>query len=180
MHGGPLLATAHLARGAAALGDGRNGDAFRHLWPIFDVTHPAFHRFMRWSALLDLVEAAVGSRRAEQLADILAELEGIATGSGSPFLLAELLAARPLLANEDEAEGLFVAALGKDLRAYPFLQARTLFSFGRWLRRQRSLTSLSTSRGLPGFLKRILSNISQQMWTPSKREFCGRSSRASR
>ena len=58
---GPLLATAHLARGAAAIGDGRHEDAFRHLWPVFDETAPAFHRFMRWSALLDLVEAAVGS-----------------------------------------------------------------------------------------------------------------------
>ena len=36
MRGGPLLATAHLARGAAALGDGRHDDAFRHLWPVFD------------------------------------------------------------------------------------------------------------------------------------------------
>ena len=31
----------------------------------------------------------------------------------------------------------FAAALGQDLTAHPFLQARTLFSFGRWLRRQR-------------------------------------------
>src|SRR5438309_1809947 len=36
MKGGPLLATAHLARGAAALGDGRHDDAFQHLWPVFD------------------------------------------------------------------------------------------------------------------------------------------------
>src|SRR5260221_7216028 len=34
--GGPLLATAHLARGAEAIGDGRNEDAYRHLWPVFD------------------------------------------------------------------------------------------------------------------------------------------------
>ena len=34
-------------------------------------------------------------------------------------------------------EALFIVALGTDLRTLPFLQARTLFSFGRWLRRQR-------------------------------------------
>src|SRR5437016_1454282 len=34
----PLLAMAHLARGAAAIGDGRHDDAFRHLWPVFDET----------------------------------------------------------------------------------------------------------------------------------------------
>ena len=33
MKGGPLLAPAHLARGAEALGDGRHEEAFRHLWP---------------------------------------------------------------------------------------------------------------------------------------------------
>ena len=30
-----------------------------------------------------------------------------------------------------------MAALGEESRSYPFLRARTLFSFGRWLRRQR-------------------------------------------
>jgi hypothetical protein len=137
MKGGPLLATAHLARGAAALGDGRHEDAFRHLRPVFDTAEPAFHRYMRWSGLLDLVEAAVGSGHAEQLGGRLAELEEIATRSGSPFLQVELVAAKPILAAEDHAETVFVAALHTMLKAYPFLNARTLFSFGRWLRRQR-------------------------------------------
>src|SRR5438552_7027238 len=55
MKGGPLLATAHLARGAAAIGDGTHEDAFQHLWPVFDETDSVFHRFMRWPDLLDLV-----------------------------------------------------------------------------------------------------------------------------
>jgi DNA-binding CsgD family transcriptional regulator len=41
------------------------------------------------------------------------------------------------LIGDDDAETLFVAALAQDLTGYPFLRARTLFSFGRWLRRQR-------------------------------------------
>ncbi len=137
MKGGSLLATAHLARGAAALGDGRHEEAFRHLWPVFDDTQPAFHRFMRWSALLDLVEAAAGSGQADQLVDLVADLEDIAARSGSPLLQAELVAARPLLAADAEAEQLFVAAVANSLKAHPFLEARTLFSFGRWLRRRR-------------------------------------------
>src|ERR1700736_4321773 len=60
MKGGPLLATAHLARGAAALGDGRYHDAFQHLWPVFDENDSASRRFMRWQALLDLIESAAG------------------------------------------------------------------------------------------------------------------------
>jgi ATP/maltotriose-dependent transcriptional regulator MalT len=133
----PLLATAHLARGAAAIGDGRHEDAFRHLWPVFDETDQAFHRYMRWSALLDVVEAAIGSGQADKLTDVLAELQQIATLSDVPFLQAELRYARPLLASDHDAERLFSDALRQDSTAYPFLHARTLFSFGRWLRRQR-------------------------------------------
>lgn len=133
----PLLATAHLARGAAAIGDGRHDDAFRHLWPVFDETDQVFHRFMRWSAILDLVEAAVGSGQADKLTDVLAELQQIAALSHVPFLQAELKFARPLLASDDGAERLFSDALRQDSAAYPFLHARTQFSFGRWLRRQR-------------------------------------------
>jgi ATP/maltotriose-dependent transcriptional regulator MalT len=137
MKGGPLLATAHLARGAAALGDGRQEEAFHHLWPVFDETSPAFHRFMRWSGLVDLVEGGVGSGQAAKLGDMMAELEGIAARSSSPFFKVEVVCAKPLLVGDEEAERVFVAALGKDLSALPFLHARTLFSFGRWLRRQR-------------------------------------------
>jgi len=45
--------------------------------------------------------------------------------------------ARRMLAADDQAEPLFTAALAEDLAGYPYLRARTLFSFGRWLRRQR-------------------------------------------
>jgi DNA-binding CsgD family transcriptional regulator len=137
MKGGPLLATAHLARGAAAIGDGRHEDAFQHLWPVYDETDSVFHRFMRWPALLDLVEAAVGSGQAWRLTDVIGELEAISDHSEPPILCLSLVCARPLLAADDEAEPLFSTALAKDLAGYPFLRARTLFSLGRWLRRRR-------------------------------------------
>jgi len=137
MKGGPLLATAHLARGAAAIGEGRHDDAFQHLWPVFDEADPAFHRFMRWPAVLDLVEAAAGSVQAGRLTDVIADLEAISTHSEPPILRLNLACARPLLAAEDQAEPLFTAALAEDLAGYPFLRARTLFSLGRWLRRRR-------------------------------------------
>ncbi|HEY2437964.1 MAG TPA: helix-turn-helix transcriptional regulator, partial [Solirubrobacteraceae bacterium] len=133
---GPLLAPAHLARGAAALGEGRHGEAFRHLWPIFDESDPVFHRFMRWPAVLDLVEAAARSGHLEQASCVMAELEAIAALSGPPFLLILLACARPLLADDDVAQPLFEAAL-EDRSAYLYQRARTLFSFGSWLRRRR-------------------------------------------
>jgi len=137
MKGGPLLAPAHLARGAAALGEGRHDDAFRALWPVFDEADPAYHRFMRWPAVLDLVEAGGRGEHAAQVTKVTGELEQIASRSEPPILCAGLACARPLLSNDDHAEAHFVAALGEGSRSYPFLRARTLFSFGRWLRRQR-------------------------------------------
>jgi DNA-binding CsgD family transcriptional regulator len=137
MKAGPLVAPAHLARGAAALGDGRHEDAFRHLWPIFDENDPAFHRFMRWPAVLDLVEAGGRGEHSERVAAVTCELEEIAKRSGPPILGAGLACARPLMADDDGAEALFATALDQDLTGHPFLHARTSFSFGRWLRRQR-------------------------------------------
>ena len=137
MNGGPLLAPAHLARGAAALGNGRHAEAFDHLWPVFDGGHPAFHRFMRWPAVLDLVEAATRSGHVEQAMGAIAELEAVAARSGPPLLLVLLSCARPLLAAEEDADALFQAALGQDRSPYMYPRARTLFSFGTWLRRQR-------------------------------------------
>jgi DNA-binding CsgD family transcriptional regulator len=137
MKGGPLLAPVHLARGAAALSEGRHDDAFRHLWPVFDENDPAFHRFMRWPAVLDLVEAGGRGEQAEQVSAVVAELEEIANRSNPPILSAGLLCSRPLMASDQEAEALFVDALDHDLTDYSFLQARTLFSYGAWLRRRR-------------------------------------------
>ncbi len=137
MKGGPLLATAHLARAAAAIGDGRHEEAFQHLWPIFDETDSAFHRFMRWPALLDLVEAAAGSGQTSRLTDVIADLEAVSLHAEPPILRLNLACARPLLAADDQAEPLFTAALAQDLAGYPFPRARTLYSFGRWLRRRR-------------------------------------------
>ena len=137
MNGGPLLAPAHLARGAAALSEGRHEDAFRALWPVFDEEDPAFHRFMRWPAALDLAEAGARGEHAAQAAEVMRELEEIAMRSGPPILRAGLACAKPLMSDDDHAEALFVAALSDESREYPFLRARTLFSFGRWLRRQR-------------------------------------------
>jgi DNA-binding CsgD family transcriptional regulator len=136
-NGGPLLAPAHIARGTAALGDGRQEDAFSDLWPIFDENDPAFHRFMRWSVVLDLVEAGGRGDHADRVLAVIAELEEIAGRSEPPILRVGLTCARPLLAGDDEAQDLFATAVGRDSMNYPFLRARTLFSFGCWLRRKR-------------------------------------------
>jgi DNA-binding CsgD family transcriptional regulator len=137
MNGGPMLAPVHLARGAAALGDGRHDEAFGHLWRVFDESDPAFHRFMRWPAVLDLVEAGCHGENVGRVKQVVSELEEIARHSSPPILCAGLACARPLVAAGDEAEQLFREAIGQGSGGYPFLRARTLFSFGCWLRRER-------------------------------------------
>jgi DNA-binding CsgD family transcriptional regulator len=97
----------------------------------------SFHRFMRWPAVLDLVEAAVGSGQAQRIDGVMAGLEAIGARTGRRSCARGWKCARPLLAADHQSGPLFEAALARDLAAYPFLRARTLFSFGRWLRRQR-------------------------------------------
>lgn len=134
--GGPLIAPAHLARGADAIGDGRYADAFRHLWPIFDDASPAYHRFMRWTALLDLVEAGVAIGKADQARRVVAELGQVAEKGGQPYLVRALACSRAILAEDEEADDLTAAALAGALD-YPFLRARVLYALGRRMRRAR-------------------------------------------
>ena len=92
---------------------------------------------MRWPAVLDLVEAGCRGEHAVQVAKVMADLEEVARHSAPPILRAGLVCARPLMSDDAHAAGLFIAALGHESQGYPFLRARTLLSFGRWLRRRR-------------------------------------------
>jgi DNA-binding CsgD family transcriptional regulator len=136
-NGGPLLATGLLARAAAALGEGRQEAAFAALWPVFDEEGAVFHRFMRWPSVLDLVEAAAGSGQLARISGVISDLEAIATESKPAILSAGLSCAQPLLAPDAVAGDRYESVLSQDLSGTPFLRARTLFSYGRWLRRQR-------------------------------------------
>src|SRR5260370_30458999 len=64
---GPLMATAHLARGAFAIGEGRYDAAFEHLWPVFDERDPVFHRSIPCPPVPDRVVPAVRTGTAARL-----------------------------------------------------------------------------------------------------------------
>ena len=167
MKSGAMVAPAHLARAAVALGEGRHDDAFRHLWPVFDRGDPAFHRFMRWWAVLDLVEAGGRGEHAALVNEVVDKLETIAARSQPPMLLAGLACARPLLADDDEAERLFVAALDHDLGSNAFLRPRTLLSFGSWLRRQRRVAD---SRGPLRSAAELFDTLGATRWSQRARQ----------
>ncbi|MET9240803.1 AAA family ATPase [Nonomuraea sp. NPDC003709] len=133
----PVLATVQLARGLAALGEGRYADAFDHLRRMHDPADPAFHLALRCFSLAELADAAAHSGQGRAVAGIIEELEAVALTTPSPSLHADLRYARAVLADEAAAEPFFDAALGADLRRWPFVRARVLLAYGEWLRRQR-------------------------------------------
>ncbi|MEU0558043.1 AAA family ATPase [Dactylosporangium sp. NPDC006015] len=133
----PVLATARLARGLAALGAGRYADAFEQFRRMHDPVDPSFHPALRCFALAELADAAVHSGQAGAVAGIVAELETFALQTPSPALHGGLRHARAVLAGDTAAEALFQAALQVDVGRWPFARARLQLAYGRWLRRQR-------------------------------------------
>ena len=133
----PALATALMARGLAALADGRFDEAYGHFRRLHDPADPAFQIALRLTSLGDLVDAATHSGQTEQVRPIVAELAETAAQTPAPVLHADLRLARALLAADNEAEALFEAALRADLAAWPLIRSRTQLAYGEWLRRHR-------------------------------------------
>ncbi|XVV09914.1 ATP-binding protein [Actinoplanes sp. CA-131856] len=136
----PVLATARLARGLAALGAGRYAEAYEHLRRMHDPADPSFHPALRCFSLADLADAAVHSGHADDIKKVVAEIEEFGRRTPSPALHGGLRHARAVLAGDDRAEELFRAALEEG----PFGRARVQLAYGRWLRRQRRVAD---SRG---------------------------------
>jgi ATP/maltotriose-dependent transcriptional regulator MalT len=132
-----VLAAAQLARGLAALGDGRPADALGHLRRLHDPADPAYHYAVRCYAIGDLAEAAVRSSAPEGMAELMHEMEAAARQTSSPALHAGLRFARALLAETADAERLFDAALQSDMSTWPFLRARVQLAYGEWLHQHR-------------------------------------------
>jgi DNA-binding CsgD family transcriptional regulator len=133
----PMLSLVQQARGIADLAGGRYADAYEQLRRIFDPADVAHHPFVRCWLIGELAEAAAHSGQQAEARVILEELEGVAAETGFPYLQAGLAYARPLLAEDDEAERLFQAGLATDLVTWPFVRARLLLTYGAWLRRRR-------------------------------------------
>jgi DNA-binding CsgD family transcriptional regulator len=133
----PMLALVQQARGLADLAGGRPADAYGQLRRIFEPTDVAYHPLIRCWLIGELAEAAAHSGQQAEARVLLEELEPLAARTGFPYLQAGLAYARPLLADDDEAEKLFQHGLTTNLAAWPFLRARLLLAYGAWLRRRR-------------------------------------------
>ncbi|MGV9677285.1 ATP-binding protein [Nocardia sp. NPDC003482] len=144
----PVLATVRLARGLAALGEGRYDDAFADLRRLHDPRDPAHSPALRAYFLGDLTDAAIRAGRADALRDLLDGLEPVVATTSSPALHIGWRYARALLAAD--AEPHFTEALAADLTDWPAERGRLHLAYGEWLRRQRriveSRTQLRTAR----------------------------------
>jgi DNA-binding CsgD family transcriptional regulator len=133
----PLLSLVQFSRGRYAVAHQLYSNGFEHLRRILDPSDVAFHPFVGYWALADLIEAAAHADKPDEARQHLEELESVAAQTSAPYLRATVGYARPLLAPDSEAEALYQAALESDLSDWPCYRGRLLLAYGRWLRRQR-------------------------------------------
>ncbi|WP_158711409.1 AAA family ATPase [Streptomyces xylophagus] len=125
-----------LTRGLTSLGAGRDRDAYRTLRAVFDLADPSFHRAERYMSLMFLADAAVRAGHREDARDLVAELEPTARATPAPLQHINLSYARAVLAGDDDAEDLYLAALRQDLSHWPYARAKVELAYGSWLRGQ--------------------------------------------
>ncbi len=135
-----ILSYAQFARGRYAIVSNQHSDAFEHLARVLDPSDIAYHPFVGYWGIADLIEAAARTGRHDEAARYLAELDALAEKTTAPYLKAMASYARPLVAPDDKAEPLYQKAFDTRLSSWPIHRARLLLAYGRWLRRQRRLT----------------------------------------
>jgi DNA-binding NarL/FixJ family response regulator len=134
----PLLTMVAIARGRADLAAGHFTQAFGHLSRLFDEADVAYHRWIRGTELADFVDAAVhGGGDLVLVRSVLAEWQQIEATTGAQHLQVQLAYATAVLADDSEAEELFLLAIATAAAGWPFFAARAKLAFGAWLRRQR-------------------------------------------
>jgi DNA-binding CsgD family transcriptional regulator len=132
----PLLAMVQFVRGRAAMVTQRYPEGLEHLRRALDPGEPGYHPFVGYWALADLVEAAMQCGDPALAHHYLELLESLAARTSSPNLRAQAAYARPLVAADDQAEGLYRLALDHELTGWYCLRGRIQLSYGRWLRRR--------------------------------------------
>lgn len=136
-----ILAFAQIARGRNAMVGGEYEDAFDQLQRMMDPADVAYHPFVGYMGIADLIEAATRIGRGTDAKIHFERLKALAEQTKAPYLQAMAAYAHPLVATDDEAESLYERALDTRLSNWPFHRARMLLAYGRWLRRQRRVAA---------------------------------------
>jgi DNA-binding CsgD family transcriptional regulator len=134
-----VLAKAEFARGVTHLTAGRHSDAFDHFVRMFDPHGPAHHEVVAQAAAPYVIECAVRAGRNDEAHRMMTLLEALGKRTPATLVHVGLRFARPLLADDSEAQDLYETALNAEPK-WPFDFARLEMSYGSWLRRQRRIT----------------------------------------
>ena len=135
-----MLAYVQVARGLAALGEGRHANAYDELRRIFDPTDPAHHVVPCCWYVGELAEAAARSGHIDDARSYLAELEPLVEGTKSSWIRGAVLYAHAQLASDRDAAVIYERALEAHAVTWPFQRARLNLAYGSWLRRQRRVS----------------------------------------
>ncbi|MGX1915917.1 helix-turn-helix transcriptional regulator [Streptomyces phaeochromogenes] len=131
---------ARRALGAAAAAEGAYETAYDQLRMVFTADGAPVHYHASYPALADLAAAAVRSGRREEAAAIVERSARALADDASPRLRALISRARGLLADPEDAEPHFRAALADPVfEHWPFERAQTLLDLAEWLRRRRRI-----------------------------------------
>ncbi|NUR75074.1 MAG: helix-turn-helix transcriptional regulator, partial [Thermoleophilia bacterium] len=131
-----LLSCAQLARGLAMLDLDRPDEAYEALRRALDPADPTYHQRESFGAVMFLAEAASLCARVPEARLMLGRLRDVAEVTPVPVLRVQLDYAEAVLAEDDEAEELFLRGLARDLERWPWVRARLELAYGRWLCRQ--------------------------------------------
>ncbi len=132
-------AKAEFARGVTHLTAGRHSEAFDHFVRMFDPHGPAYHEVVAQAAAPYVIECAVRAGRNDEARRMMTLLEELGKRTRATLVHIGLRFARPLLADDSEAQDLYETALNAEPR-WPLDFARLEMSYGSWLRRQRRIT----------------------------------------
>jgi DNA-binding CsgD family transcriptional regulator len=137
----PLLSQVAMARGRQALAQEHFAEAYVHLLRIFDANDPAYQQFVGGWVLADIADAAVqGDGDRVFVQQLLRDWEVVATATGATRLDIQLRYAKAVLADEADAEPLYVRAMSAGEEGWPFYAARAQLAYGTWLRRHHRMT----------------------------------------
>ena len=132
-----LRAGIQLARGSAELARGEYEAAHATLLKLYDPRESCYHHIQGLFSVNYFAEAAHRSGHLEEARDLLGRLEGEAKGTPAVGVRLPLAYARAVLARDEDAEELFVAALQGHAATSGWHRSRLELAYGSWLRRQR-------------------------------------------
>ncbi|WP_051840638.1 helix-turn-helix transcriptional regulator [Streptomyces sp. NRRL F-5126] len=131
---------ARRALGAAAAAEGAYEIAYGRLRRAFTADGAPVHYHASYPAIADLAAAAVRCGHREEAAAIVERASSELADNASPRLRALISRARGLLAEPEDAEPHFRAALADPVLEYwPFEHAQAQLDLAEWLRRRRRI-----------------------------------------